>query len=95
MYCNIQQTGSSTPTLTVLYFGQQVWTSDELFCPGGPPGGPPGGRELCSLLNEAIRADDPGLLEAVIHTHARTHARKRARTNTHVLTWTARCQQPA
>ena len=58
-------TGSSSPLSPALRFGQRVWTSDQLFCPGGPPGGPPGGREFCSLLNAAIRADDPGLLEAV------------------------------
>ena len=74
-----------TPLSPVLRYEQRVWTSDQLFCPGGPPGGPPGGREFCSLLNAAIRADDPGLLEAVIlHTH--THAHTHTHTYTHTPT---------
>ena len=44
---------------------QIIWTSDQLYCPAGPAVGPFCGRELCSILNEAIRADDAELLAAV------------------------------
>ena len=42
---------------------QRVWTSDQLFCPCR--------REFCSMLNTAIRADDPALLAAVEETDER------------------------
>jgi hypothetical protein len=42
---------------------QRAWTSDQRL-EGGPSG--PAGRELCALLNAALREDDRALLEAAM-----------------------------
>ena len=43
---------------------QRVWTSDQRFCPQNVNSS----SEFCSLLNAALREDDPDLLTAVICT---------------------------
>ena len=44
---------------------QRLWTSDEPLV-GEGPGGAPAARELCALLNAALRADDEALLRAAL-----------------------------
>ena len=43
---------------------QRLWTSDQ--CYGGDSVPPAHRREFCSLLNAALRADDPALLAAAM-----------------------------
>jgi hypothetical protein len=45
---------------------QRLWTSDEPLVGEGPGGGGAAARELCALLNAALRADDEALLRAAL-----------------------------